>query len=251
MSAKNIPPTLDKIDKIACKACRRAPYALKKKTKTTKGLLAGILLLVLWKSAQLLAIYIGYCRNLSLPIGSMQDIDSSTIYVAQLLIPFKSACVQMSANSFVAKKEAESYYSQYFFVRIRGPFLCPKHNLCLKSFIFQVLVLVAATHGIYPDGADHYWPLNEIWYSRVYDHVGYPVQGRWHGTLKGNVFYLPPHFHRCSSYTFTKISIFPQRSQGASKLFKHNYNCLRKTLFGKSNMQTTSKTKRNRPSPEK
>ena len=41
----------------------------------------------------------------------MQDIDSSTIYVAQLLIPFKSACVQMSAISFVAKKEAESYYS--------------------------------------------------------------------------------------------------------------------------------------------
>ena len=42
MSAKNIPPTLDKIDKIACKACRRAPYALKKKTKTTKGIVVGI-----------------------------------------------------------------------------------------------------------------------------------------------------------------------------------------------------------------
>ena len=54
--------------------------------------------------------YIGYCRKLSLPIGSMHDIDSSTIYVAQLLIPFKSACVQ-SAILFVEKKEPESYYS--------------------------------------------------------------------------------------------------------------------------------------------
>lgn len=119
MSAKNIPPTLDKIDKIASIPVA-LPSPLKKKkqqhqkNKTKKGSWQGINEMYVTIDIVEICVatsYIGYCRNLSFPIGSMHDIDSSTIYVAQLLIPFKSACVQTSAISFVAKKEAESYYS--------------------------------------------------------------------------------------------------------------------------------------------
>ena len=118
MSAKNIPSTLDKIDKIAPIPIA-LPSPLKKQQqqqqqKTKKGSWQAINEMYVTIDIVEICVatsYIGYCRNLSLPISSMHDIDSSTIYVAQLLIPFKSACVQTSAISFVAKKEAESYYS--------------------------------------------------------------------------------------------------------------------------------------------
>ena len=48
----------------------------------------------------------------------------------------------------------------------------------------QLLFLMASTHALY-SGADHYWPLNEIGYTRAYDYRQ-PYNGRWHGTVKGN-----------------------------------------------------------------
>lgn len=61
---------------------------------------------------------------------------------------------------------------------------CICHN-CKKMHLFvQVLFLLTVTHA-WNFGADHYWPLNEITYGRVYD-LAYPSQKRWIGNIKGN-----------------------------------------------------------------
>ncbi|XP_078354459.1 uncharacterized protein LOC144639072 isoform X1 [Oculina patagonica] len=62
-----------------------------------------------------------------------------------------------------------------------------------KLGILQVLLLATATHA-WRSGADHYWPLNEIAYGRVYDISYRPYHERWHGNIKGNaeITWSPP-----------------------------------------------------------
>ena len=78
------------------------------------------------------------------------------------------------------------------------------HKLKQAHLFIQVLFLVTSSHGLY-SGADHYWPLNEIGYSHVYDHRQ-PKEEKWHGIVKGN-----KRFVQKSVQLALAISMFPHK----------------------------------------
>lgn len=66
-------------------------------------------------------------------------------------------------------------------------------SLSCKLIILQVLLLVTFTHARNSE-ADHYWPLDEISYGRVYDFAVHPSYQRWIGNIRGNaeITWSPP-----------------------------------------------------------